>query len=127
MPITSPRLDARSAFRRAPLQWSDVDDWRSLIEWLRDVATILNGVLQGKLNATGTVTLSASATSTTLTDIRIGADTVVHLIPTTANASSDFGAGTFYVTYPNAEEEKAVINHANNSNTDKTFAYILIG
>ena len=106
MPITSPRLTARSAFRRPALQWAMEGDWRGLIEWVRDTTTILNGALQGKLNAT---------------------ETVVHLVPTSNNASSDFGAGTLYMTYPNVNDGVAIINHANNSNDDKTFAYTLIG
>ena len=127
MPITSPRLTARSAFRRPALQWAMEGDWRGLIEWVRDTTTILNGVLQGKLNATGTVTRAAGPATTTLSDIRSGAETVVHLVPTTSNASSDFGAGTLYMTYPNVNDGEAIINHANNSNADKTFAYTLIG
>ena len=127
MPITSPRLTARSAFRRPALQWAMEGDWRGLIEWVRDTTTILNGALQGKLNATGTVTLAEGSATTTLSDIRIGAETVVHLVPTSNNASSDFGAGTLYMTYPNVNDGVAIINHANNSNDDKTFAYTLIG
>tara|TARA_Y100000310_G_C20501876_1_gene724415 strand:- start:618 stop:1001 length:384 start_codon:yes stop_codon:yes gene_type:complete len=127
MALTSPRASARSAFRRPALQWATEGDWRGLIEWVRDTTTILQGVLQGKLNATGTVTLDANSATTTISDIRIGADTVVILMPTSANAAADFGAGTFYLTYPNAANDAAVINHADNANTDKTFTYTLIG
>ena len=35
---------------------------------LRLVSSTLNNVMDGKLNSTGTITLTASATSTTLTD-----------------------------------------------------------
>jgi len=125
MALSSPRLSARSAYRRAPLQWADVEDWRGLIEWVRDIATILNGVLQGKMNVTGTMTLTASVASTTLTDVRIGADTVVILTPTTANAAA--ALATAYQTYQNASDGAAVINHANNSQSDRTFIFTLIG
>jgi hypothetical protein len=60
--LTSPRLSARSAYRRAPLEWSNIEDWRGLIEWVRDIATILNDILQGKMNITSTLTLTNSQT-----------------------------------------------------------------
>jgi hypothetical protein len=124
MALNSPRLDVRSTYRRAPLEWANVDDWRGLIEWVRDIATILNTVLQGKMNITDTLTLTASAGSTKITDTRIGADTVIILTPTTANAAAAFA--TTFQTYPNATKNEAVINHASNSETDRTFVTTII-
>ena len=82
-------------------------------------------MFEGKINATGTVTLTASATTTTLSDKRIGRNTKVVLMPTTANAATAFG--TTYQTFPNAATEAAVLNHASNAQTDRTFAYALFG
>ena len=55
-------------------------------DWLSKIANVLNRALVGKLNNTGTVTLTANAASTTLTNSRIGANSVIILMPTTANA-----------------------------------------
>lgn len=96
-----------------------------LAEWIREVAQIANSLRDGKINSTGTVTLTANAATTTLSDVRIGRTTKVLLTPTTANAAA--AVATTYPTYPNANTEAAVINHANNAQTDRTFTYSLLG
>lgn len=101
--------------------------WGNLTEWCRILAGIVNSLRDGKLNPVGSTTLAAGAASTTLSDRRIGRDTVVLLMPATANASAEFANGTIYQTYPNASNEAAVLNHANNAQTDRTFAYVLLG
>ena len=56
----------------------------------RAVAEILNNVLDGKTNNTGTITLATgNATSTTLYDERISVDTKIILIPFSDAAESD--------------------------------------
>lgn len=58
----------------------------------RAVAEIVNGIMDGKTNNTGTVTLATgNATSTTITDARIGVDSVILLAP-----SDDVAASSFY-------------------------------
>lgn len=118
MPLISPRASSLAA-QGVPLTWPDVADH------LFKLATALNKVLDGKINSIGTVTLTANAATTTLSDPRIGRNTILVLIPTTANAAA--ALGTTYQTYPNAATEAAVLNHANNAQTDKTFAYVLLG
>lgn len=62
----------------------------------RAVAEIVNGIMNGKTNNTGTVTLATgNATTTTINDARIGANSKVLLIPYSAAAYADsapFGA-----------------------------------
>jgi hypothetical protein len=49
----------------------------------RNVAEIVNGIMNGKTNNTGTVTLATGgASTTTITDARIGVDSVVIIVPT---------------------------------------------
>jgi len=56
----------------------------------RAVAEIVNGIMDGKTNNTGTVTLAtANATTTTITDARIGIDSVILLAPSSAAAFAD--------------------------------------
>ncbi len=142
---TSPRSSSRS-FRIAPLAFygdlegnlqkaipdpvarSSLRDilWQ-LIEWQRLSTEVLNLAMQGKLNNGGTVTLATSSATTTITDPRIGADTEVILVPTTANAAAEVGGGTLYQTYPNVTENQAVLNHVNSATADRTYAFALNG
>jgi hypothetical protein len=56
----------------------------------RAVAEIVNGIMDGKTNNTGTVTLATgNATSTTITDARIGIDSTILLIPSSDAAETD--------------------------------------
>lgn len=91
--------------------------------WLAKIAAVLNGVLAGKTNNTTTVTLTANAATTTLTDSRIGANSVICLMPTTANAAAAL-ATTYFNTFADGS---CVINHANNAQADKTFSVTITG
>jgi hypothetical protein len=56
----------------------------------RGVAEVVNGIMNGKTNNTGTVTLATGwATTTTITDARIGIDSVILLAPSSAAAIAD--------------------------------------
>ena len=58
----------------------------------RGVAEVVNGIMNGKTNNTGSVTLATGgATSTTITDARIGVDSVILLM-----ASDDISASAYY-------------------------------
>lgn len=58
----------------------------------RGVAEVVNGIMNGKTNNTGSVTLATGgASTTTITDARIGADSVIILVP-----SDDVSASSFY-------------------------------
>lgn len=58
----------------------------------RGVAEVVNGIMNGKTNNTGSVTLSTGgASTTTITDARIGADSVIILVP-----ADDVSASSFY-------------------------------
>ena len=58
----------------------------------RGVAEVVNGIMNGKTNNTGSVTLATGgASTTTITDARIGADSVIILVP-----ADDVSASSFY-------------------------------
>jgi hypothetical protein len=58
----------------------------------RGVAEVVNGIMNGKTNNTGSVTLATGgASSTTITDARIGVDSVILLMPT-----DDVSATAYY-------------------------------
>lgn len=89
----------------------------------RAIANVLNNVLSGKLNCTSTLTLTANAAATTLTDNRIGANSTVLLMPTTSNAAGAIGT-TYFSGFAKGS---CTVNHANNAQADKTFNYAVIG
>ena len=90
---------------------------------LQLVSNALNNTINGKLNSTGSVTLRASQTTTTLTDERIGGNSVILFMPTTANANS-----TKSSLYVSARTDKtATLTHASSGNTDQTFGYVIVG
>lgn len=92
-------------------------------EHRRQLAQALRNVMQGKLNAVLKVTLTANATTTTVTDDRIGANTGIFFSPLTANA-----AGAISGLYVSAQQKgQATLTHANTATTDRTFNALLIG
>ena len=91
--------------------------------WLTKIANVLNNVLAGKLNNNGTITLTANAASTTLTDSRIGANSTISIMPTTAHAAAAL-ATTYFDTFADGS---CVIHHTNDAQVDKTFGYTIIG
>lgn len=80
-------------------------------------------LFEGRRNTTGTVTLTANAGSTTVTNMNFGAASVPLLTPTTANA-----AAAIATTYVSARAAGSfVLSHANNAQNDKTFLYTIDG
>lgn len=56
----------------------------------RAVAEVVNGIMNGKTNNTGLITLNTgNSTSTTITDARIGINSVILLIPSSDAAETD--------------------------------------
>ena len=106
---------ADANFRRLPTEASNP----------RVVAQVVNQILEGKLNSTGEFTCTASATTTTVTDYRAGKDSVVLLMPTTANAAAEMGNGTIYIS--TRAKQSFTVTHASNTQSDRTFGYIIIG
>lgn len=92
---------------------------------LRRIATTVNAILNGRQNNVGSVTLTANTTTTTVTDFRVGADSVITLMPTTANAAA--AIATTYVSSIDPLTNTFVLTHANNAQTDKTFKYEVTG
>ena len=90
----------------------------------REVATAVNNLIDGKINATGSVTLTNSATSTTVNDIRSSADSVILFMPTSADSAAELSGGSMYVS--TRSKQSFVITHANSTNT-RTFSYIILG
>ena len=99
--------------------------WRNTAEHLRKLATAINQMADGRVNCFGSVTLTASAASTVVSDLRVGTDSVITFMPTTANAAAEIGNGTMYVGTVTAES--FTITHANNAQNNRTFRYHIAG
>lgn len=89
----------------------------------RAVAEVVNGIMDGKTNNIGTVTLAQSATTTTLTDARIGIDSVILFTPTASNAAQEMNH--LFISAQTAGS--ATITHRNTGHADLTFQYIIVG
>lgn len=85
----------------------------------------INQLILGNSNNIGTVTLTASAASTTVLNSRVGGSSFIGFMPTTANAATELAAGTMYVS--SRTKGEFVITHANNAQADRTFTYVHIG
>jgi hypothetical protein len=98
-------------------------------EHRRQLAVAINNLLEGKINSTGAVTLTANVANTTVTDYRVGVESVILFMPLTANAATELYGATMYVTAANVTPltNQFVITHANNAQADRAFRYIVIG
>ena len=78
---------------------------------------------QGRLNVTGTCTLAAGATTTTVKALNCGAASQVLLTAKTADA-----AAALATTYISAVANGSfTITHANTAQTDRTFGFACLG
>mgnify|MGYP003132986631 CR=1 FL=1 len=87
----------------------------------RAVAEVTNNAMNGKTNNTGSVTLAASSTTTTLNDERLGFNSVLLLSPLTANAA----AQSPYVS--TKAKGSVIITHTSAAHADLNFDYIIVG
>ena len=103
------------SFPSAPLHWTNSEEHR------RKIAGVVNSTLDGKLNSTGTVTLTANTTTTTVSDVRAGPNSVINLMPQTANAAAE----AWYIDTQSTGS--FTITHSNDTSTDRTFRYSILG
>jgi hypothetical protein len=88
----------------------------------RAVAEIVRGIMDGKTNNTGTVTLNTgNATTTTITDARIGVESKIILVPYSAAAYADsIPYGSFYDVNDQSAASTTTAYAITFSNTDLT-------
>ncbi len=84
---------------------------------------VIPGILAGKLNCTASITLATGTTTTSLTDPRIGAESVILVMATTANA-----AGAMNNLHLSGRAQgTATLTHSNTATTDRIFGVAIIG
>ncbi len=100
---------------------------RDPLEWCRRITNSVYEIMQGKTDNTGSITLTANSATTTLTEApgRIGQNTVILFMPTTANAAS--AMTNLYVSARSVANNTFTLTHTNNAQTDRIFNYVLIG
>jgi len=102
-------------FRRLPPQGGDQ----------RAVAEIVNNIMDGKTNNTGSVTLATGgATTTTITDARIGQDSTIILVPSDDVSAAEF---TPYLAVQDTTDQAATTTTAVNIMSFSTTDYALGG
>lgn len=100
-------------FRRLPPQGGDQ----------RAVAEIVNNIMDGKTNNTGSVTLATGgATTTTITDARIGQDSTIILVPSDDVSAAEF---TPYLAVQDTTDQAATTTTAVNIMSFNTTDYSL--
>lgn len=88
------------------------------------VATIIQ-LCQGRSNAVGRVTLTASAATTAVPAVNCAEGSTPVLTALTANAAAEIGNGTIYVS--TVANGSFTITHANNGQTDRVYAWAAYG
>jgi hypothetical protein len=99
------------------------------------LAGAINRLVRGKANyavdqsgdGSLTVTLTANAASTTVTDERLSYYSTVVFDPMTANAATELANGTLYVTQANRKNGVFTLTHANGASVDRTFRMAILG
>jgi hypothetical protein len=103
-----------------------VRDLPSTSSSIRDVVVAVRQLIAGRSNSVGQVTLTAGATTTTLTGANFNESAEVFLYPRTANAAA--ALATTYASISRISGVPTVtITHANTGTTDRTFAYDIRG
>ena len=92
---------------------------------LSQYSAAIEQIAQGRMNCTGTFTLAASATSTTVDAPNVAPGTIIVLMPQTADALA--AAATTFVAPANISQGSFVVTHASAASTDRTFGFIGIG
>ena len=85
----------------------------------------INQLIQGRNNVSGTVTLTINVATTTVTNPAISPDCQPQLFPRHANAATEIGNGTMYVS--SVVAGSFVITHANAATANRTFGWIATG
>jgi hypothetical protein len=92
---------------------------------LKKIILAIQQLAAGRSNATGTVTLATGTAATIVSDPNCAAGSVPLFTPTTANAATEAGNGTMYVSA--VANGSFTITHANSATTGRTFLYALHG
>lgn len=92
---------------------------------LKKIVLAIQQLAAGRSNAVGSVTLTTGAASTTVTTVNCASGSVPILVPASANAATELGNGTIYVSA--VANGSFTIAHANSAVAGRTFLYAVMG
>src|SRR5579859_6005363 len=92
---------------------------------LAKFSAAIEQLTQGRSNATGTFTLTASATSTTVAAPNVAPGTVILFTPQTADAAA--ALATTYILAANISQGSFTVSHASAASVDRTFGFVGLG
>ena len=88
----------------------------------RSVAEIVNNLVEGKSNNTGEFSTTISTTTTTLSDERIGFNSVIVIMPKDANSATEL-TSVFFDTFA---QGSCTVHHGSYG-TSRNYRYIIVG
>jgi hypothetical protein len=90
----------------------------------RAVADVVRGLMDGKSNNTGSVTLATGgATTTTINDERIGYGSIIVFMPLASTSASILSS--LYIS--NRTQGTATVTHPANTTANVLFGYVVVG
>ena len=92
---------------------------------LKKIVLAVQQLAAGRSNAVGAVTLATGSATTLVADKNCAAGSTPLFTPTTANAATELGNGTMYVSA--VANGSFTITHANSATTGRTFLYAIVG
>lgn len=92
---------------------------------VRKIVEVVRNAMLGKLNCTGEFTLSTGATSTAVPDGRVGAGSLILLMPLTASANTAWTSSLVRVI--DQGSSGFTVNHDSTSTSNRRFRYGVIG
>lgn len=92
---------------------------------LKKIVLAIQQLAAGRSNAVGTVTLATGAATTMVTDKNCAVGSTPLFTPVTANAATEIGNGTMYVSA--VANGSFTITHANSATSGRTFLYAIHG
>lgn len=91
----------------------------------RELAAVVNRMNLGKLNCVGEVALLPNQASTAVPDSRVTPGSFIGLTPLTAEAAAELAGGALHVSA--RAGGSFTVSHANTAESDRRFAYLVIG
>lgn len=92
---------------------------------LKKIVLAIQQLAAGRSNAVGSVTLATGASSTTVTTANCAAGSAPILVPASANAATEVGNGTMYVSA--VANGAFTITHANSATAGRVFLWAVVG
>lgn len=89
------------------------------------IVLAIRDLFAGRSNASGSFTCALNVGSTTVKAPNCGATSKIMITPTTANAATEMGNGTIYVSSKSVGQ--FVVTHANSAVAGRTFDYAICG